>query len=224
MHILFFDIDGTLLRSGGAGQSAMEEAISTEFQIPLRQVEVDCAGRTDSAICRDFFAHFEIEHTEANLQRFQRAYFEHLPRHLSRKDGIMLPGVPELLAALHELEHVSMGLLTGNLEQGARLKLQHFGIDHYFPWGGFGDIHPDRNDVARSALASARAWHREPLDENKFWVIGDTVHDVTCGRAIGAKVIAVDTGFCDTARLKAAGPDYFFDDLSQTEAFLELLR
>jgi phosphoglycolate phosphatase-like HAD superfamily hydrolase len=206
MHVLLLDIDGTLLSSGGAGQAAMEAALEREFGA-VRPIEgIAYAGRTDHAITRDLFDYYALEQTAERRLRFQQTYFELLPQYLSRREGLILPGVLELLELLTTRDDIAVGLLTGNFRHGAGLKLRHYAIDHHFTFGGYGDEHHDRDDVAREALRQAEAKvGRDAIDE--VWVIGDTPADVRCARAIRAKVLAVATGHYTVPELEACAPD-----------------
>src|SRR5262245_61638826 len=190
-----FDIDGTLLSSGGAGKHAMYSAIASEFGVTELNDGVPFAGRTDRAIARDLFAKHDVDDCAENWNRFVRAYLAHLPQALESRPGCVLPGVHALLTALRSRSNVAMGLLTGNLRDGARTKLAHYGIDHFFEFGGFGDHHLDRNDVAREAIAVLSGRSRVPIADKDVWVIGDTPLDIRCARAVGARVLAVCTGF-----------------------------
>jgi phosphoglycolate phosphatase-like HAD superfamily hydrolase len=117
-----------------------------------------------------------------------------------------------------------MGLLTGNLREGAQIKLQHFGLERYFSFGGFGDVHPDRDDVAQSALDAARAALDGQSGDEQIWVFGDTPLDIRCARAIGARVLAVNTGVDSRDELERACPDVLLDDLSDTQQVLEIVE
>jgi phosphoglycolate phosphatase len=223
MHLFLLDIDGTLLKSGGAGQAAMEAALLAEFGATHPSQDIEYAGRTDFAITHDLFAHFGIAANAGNWSRFQQTYFRMLPDSLSGRGGLVLPGVTTLLEMLSSRADIAVGLLTGNFEQGAQLKLNHFGIAHHFSFGGFGDVHRDRDDVARMALQAARQHHaRETFD--RVWVLGDTPADIRCARAIQAEVLAVATGHFTTSDLAPHRPDVLLEDLSAPERWLpELL-
>ena len=131
----------------------------------------------------------------------------------------------ELLQQLATKEDVILGLLTGNYLGGATIKLEHFEIDHHFGFGGFGDHYFERDDVAREALAEIhQRYPEDDVQPNDIWVIGDTPADVECGRAIGANVIAVGTGFCERNDLIASSPDHFFEDFSRVGDFVKLMR
>jgi phosphoglycolate phosphatase len=226
MHICLFDIDGTLLNTGGAGQAAMEAAIREELHTDEPIHGVSYAGRTDRAIIGDIFSFYGVELTDDARARFIAAYLGHLPRVLAGRPGLILPGVAEMLAHLRHRDDVTLGLLTGNLLEGARLKLRYYGLADYFDFalGAFGDTHLDRDDVARAAWDAMRRHHpqAENLTPDRLWVIGDTPADVRCGRAIGAKVLAVATGVYSVEQLAAANPDRLVQDFADAEAVLEL--
>ena len=131
----------------------------------------------------------------------------------------MLAGVVRLLDNLAERDHVRLGLLTGNLRTAARIKLEHYGLHGRFAFGGFGDHHENRNDVAREAVEAAEC----DRSDSRFWVIGDTPLDVSCARAIGASVVAVATGLHLREELATHKPDLLLDDLSDGERILETL-
>src|SRR5438477_628544 len=151
--VLLFDIDGTLVRTGGAGKAAVEAALTQRFGVTEIRDGIPFSGRTDQAILADILRLHEFDPTPQRIAAFVEAYLEHLPAHLTRLQGQPCPGVIELLP---RLAHLHLGLLTGNVERGARHKLRHFGLSDYFRFGGFGDRHADRDDVARSALDAIR--------------------------------------------------------------------
>lgn len=210
MPTLLFDIDGTLIRTGGAGKHAMEQALRTAFGVTELRDEVPYSGRTDVAIGRDLLRVHGLAVTAENLAKLSDAYLGHLRPSLHAIGGNVLPGVTELLTRLHGRRR--MGLLTGNVRAGAERKLAHFGLWDYFPFGGFGDVHHDRDDVARAAIAALKA--HDPHAPAEVWVIGDTPLDVKCARAIGAKSVAVATGWHSLDELHATGADLVLADLS----------
>ncbi len=224
MHIFLFDIDGTLLSSGGAGKAAMEAALETEFGAPRSAGGVPFSGRTDRAITQDLFDFHEIEWTTDNWQRFLAAYLGHLPGCLARHNGKVLPGIGVLLEDLTLRDQVALGLLTGNVRDGARLKLGHYGLFDYFAFGGFGDHHMDRDDVAREAWTVICNQFDGSVDSQKIWVIGDTPLDIRCARAIGVRAVAVATGFHSIDELAAEKPDLVLQDFSDPSSFMALCR
>lgn len=223
MHVLLFDIDGTLLNTGGAGQQAMEQALAEAFGVTRPTEGISAAGRTDRAIIRDLFAFHDIEETVEIWESFQATYLKHLAQVLPQLDGRVLPGVEPLLESLAERSDVVLGLLTGNLARGAELKLRHYDLYHYFVGGGFGDEHHDRDDVARAARRVIEEHRNSDIDDDRLWVIGDTPHDVRCGRAIGARVAAVATGSFSLDELRQTQPDQLYEDLSDPRPLLEVL-
>jgi phosphoglycolate phosphatase len=223
MHVLLFDIDGTLLNTGGAGQRAMEQALQTVFGITRPTEGISAAGRTDRAITHDLFAYHGIESTPEAWHQFHQTYLEHLGEMLPRLEGQILPGVKSLLETLAAREDVVLGLLTGNLAGGAELKLRHYGLHHYFVAGGFGDEHHDRDDVARMAREVIAEHCTFDIVDDRLWVVGDTPHDVRCGRAINARVAAVATGSFTLEQLRDANPDQLYADLSDPGPLLAAL-
>ncbi len=224
MHYCLFDIDGTLIHSGGAGSAAMKMALEQEFGITAPTEGIAMAGRTDRAIVADLFEFHEISEPETSVDRFLQTYLQHLPTVLKQLDGVILPGIGQLLRSLSERDDIVLGLLTGNFREGARIKLEHFELYKHFEFGGFGDSHDDRDDVAREALDEVHKRSNGRVAMDHVWVIGDTPADVKCGRAIGAQVIAVGTGFSSMQKLESAGPDHLFEDFSDTASLVRLFE
>jgi phosphoglycolate phosphatase-like HAD superfamily hydrolase len=221
MIVCLFDIDGTLLASGGAGKAALESALTEEFGIALRDC-VPYAGRTDRAIIRDLFRIHDIPDTPENLDRILGGYLRRLPDSLRRHDGKVLPGIENLLRFLKWEGSFAVGLLTGNVRSGAQTKLGHFGLFEHFAFGGFGDLHFERDDVAREALGRVHHHVGADVAPDRIWVIGDTPLDVKCARAIGAKVAAVATGMHTVEQLQEHGPDIVLADLADPRPLLHL--
>lgn len=223
MHVFLFDIDGTLVLSGGAGKAAMEAAVRSAFGAKSGTTGIPFSGRTDRAILRDLFRRHGIHESAENAERFLAAYLDHLPACLQRHRGEVLPGVTRLLQQLHGHARVRLGLLTGNIREGARLKLGHFGLFHYFDFGGYGDSHLHRDDVAREALGELQSRHGNEVACERIWVIGDTPLDIQCARAIGARAAAVATGWHPREELAASNPDLLLTDLSDPGLLLACL-
>lgn len=213
MNVCLFDIDGTLLSSGGAGKAALEAAFTEDFGVALRH-HVPYAGRTDRAIMRDLLRLHEVDDSPENTMRLTNAYLARLPASLNTHKGRVLPGIVALLNWLSGTGRFSIGLLTGNIRAGAQVKLGHYGLYERFAFGGFGDHHFDRDDVAREAHAQIHTLLGRPVAGDRIWVIGDTPLDIRCARAIGARVVAVATGQHSVEELKAAQPDLVMSDLS----------
>jgi phosphoglycolate phosphatase len=223
MHVLLFDIDGTLLRSGGAGKLALETAFREEFGILEIAGDVPYSGRTDRAIAQDLLRLHRLADTAENWHALRDAYLKRLPTALQTVAGRVLPGVGELLTWLQGRQGTASGLLTGNIREGARIKLSHYGLYHHFPFGGFGDLHFCRDDVAREARSVLRGHVLYDVADDRVWVIGDTPLDVRCARAIGAKAVAVATGGFTVEQLAKAEPDLLFADLGDPAPLLRCL-
>ena len=193
---------------------AMEGALVEEFRIQFPFEGVFTAGRTDFGIVTEIFDRYGIEHSERQRQRFRQAYLERLPGYLQSLSGLILPGVSDLLAQLSRRDDLVLALLTGNYSEGAWIKLQHFELDHYFEFGGFGDGHADRNLVADTARETAESMLGISIVGHQCCVVGDTPADIECARAIGASVVAVATGTYTTDELLAHNPDHLFADFS----------
>lgn len=218
MRVLLFDIDGTLIRSGGAGKAAMEAGLRTAFGVPVVRDQVPYSGRTDFGIARELLTLHGVEPTDDHVHQLHRAYLGHLPAMLKRRGGEVLPGIEAALRG--ERQGAVVGLLTGNIRAGAEVKLRHFGLWDHFPFGGFADGLDDRDDVARRALAEAERHVGRPIDPADVWVIGDTPLDVKCARAIGAKAVVVQTGWHHRDELVACGPDHLLPDFTHAGELL----
>jgi len=220
MHVLLFDIDGTLIRSGGAGKAAMEEALRTEFGVREIIDGVPYSGRTDPAIAHDLLALHGLEPSPAHLAQLNSAYLRHLPAMLRQFNGVVLPGVHALLDRLSATNEVTVGLLTGNVREGARCKLTHFELWRHFPFGAFADGIHERDDIARGALSKIARHLGRDVHPQRIWVIGDTPLDVKCARAIGARAVAVATGWNSVEELQASGADFVLADLADADVLL----
>ncbi len=218
--IVLFDIDGTLIRSGGAGVRALNTAVERLYGVANALAGVTFAGRTDRAIVGDVFRAIGVEATPAEVARVRAAYIEALHVEIKRpvvEPSCVLPGVSALLQALDTMPDVRVGLLTGNFEPGAAVKLGHFDLWERFTFGAFGDDHVDRRALVPVALAGAlRAGHAIPPPD-RVVVIGDTPLDVDCAKAHGARAIAVATGPYDRATLAAAGADLVVDTFGDAD-------
>ncbi len=221
--LFLFDIDGTLLATGGAGIRALELAARETFGDGDLSV-VEIAGRTDSGIARQLLEHHGHAVTPDSVATFLDRYVFHLTRLLPLTDGRLLPGIVALLDALKGRPDCVLALLTGNLARGAELKLAHYGVWHYFEFGAYADDHHDRNELGPFAIARALETHGIDFPPGRIYVLGDTPHDIACARAIGARAVAIATGGHTRAELAAHAPDLLFDDLSDIAAVLAVLE
>lgn len=221
--IILWDIDQTLIRTGGAGSAAMDITFEEIYGVGDGFGRVEFSGRTDYAIFSDALDHCGLNKGdfEAQLRTFRAVYVGHLARLLTERDGLILPGVEQLIATLAE-RHAAQGVATGNFAEGARLKLETFGFDRVLRGGGYGDATPVRAEVVAEGARSVRQAHGVN-GASLVFVIGDTPMDVEAARANGFVCIAVATGRYNADVLRACGADHVFPDLSDVEEVLGIL-
>ncbi|HXG41971.1 MAG TPA: HAD hydrolase-like protein [Dehalococcoidia bacterium] len=217
---MLFDLDQTLLRTGGAGVLAMNRAFQEMFGIADALADIPYAGRTDPSILRDALRKHGIDGDfERIVAEFKERYVRHLERTLWETQGHVLPGIPHLLAALSSRRDVALGLATGNFREGAQLKLRRYGLDGHFRHGAYGDDAEDRAELV--ALAAHRtAQGEEPA---RVLVVGDTPLDVAAALACGFVPVGVATGYYSQDDLRQAGAALVFPDLSDWQRALSLL-
>ena len=220
--VVFWDVDGTLLTTGRAGVFALEEAVRKTCEAPVDLQQLQTAGLTDAEVAALALSAAGIEATRERVLAFLREYEAGLPERLHWRQGRVLDGVRDVLDALAQRPSVDCLLLTGNTRAGARAKLFHYGLDGYFADGAFADDAFDRPGIARRALELARVRAAEELDLERVFVVGDTVYDVRCGRAIGARTIAVG-GTTPVETLLAEEPWLALERLPNAQEFLEIL-
>jgi phosphoglycolate phosphatase len=223
--IVLFDIDGTLVRTGGAGVRAMSRAFEDVFGVADAFDGIPMAGRTDRAILESAAARTDLDASGECFHRFRARYCERLLEALPEPGHhkSVLPGVRALLDVLTPRPDVFLALLTGNCEQGARLKLEYFDLWHYFSCGAFGDDLKNRNDLFAVAMQRALECGAPDVPPRNVIVVGDTELDVACAAAAGARSVAVATGPAPSAALRRCGANAVFEDLSDTDAFLQLV-
>ncbi|MCH6554995.1 MAG: HAD family hydrolase [Chloroflexi bacterium] len=210
-RLLLFDVDNTLLWSGGAGGKAMGLAFRDLFGIDDAFGRVEFSGRTDRYILATALRQHGIDGDyEAHQGRFLERYYAHLPQTLREREGKLMPGFPALLDDLSGRPDIRLGLATGNFSRAAQLKLAHYGIDGYFSGGGFGEESEDRAVIVRRAIERLG----EGLPSAEAVVIGDTPHDISSAKANGAVAVGVATGGHSVEQLKESGADFVFQDFS----------
>ena len=222
-RLLLFDIDGTLIHSAGAGIHSLKCALNERFQIEDDLADIEIAGMTDSGIVTSILDKHKIPATNEDIAAFLDSYAHFLSFELPRRAGTLLPGVLELLEKLKTRPNVVLALLTGNISRGAQLKLEHYGVWHFFEFGAFADDHHDRNRLGGFARARAREKHGQAFEAAQIDVIGDTPRDIACGKAIGARTIAIATGTWPREKLSTHEPDFLFDDLSNVDEVIATL-
>jgi len=223
--LVLFDVDGTLLRTGGAGVRAMTRAFEAVFGQPDAFQGIPMAGRTDQAILLDALARAGGRLDGEGFSAFHRVYVEMLREEIARPwpGKGTLPGVREVLDALAARPQVALGLVTGNFAEAAAVKLAHFDLARYFPWGAFGDDAREREALVPIALQRAAAHGVPTPPRHRVFVVGDTPSDVACARAAGVRAVGVATGPYDAATIWASGADSVLADLADTRAVLEAL-
>ena len=214
-RLVLFDIDGTLIKSGRAGMRGMNAAFRHLHGRDDALDGVQLAGRTDRAIVSDVLRSLEIEPTPAAIEQLRDAYLERLAEEIRKPmpDVGVLPGVAPVLDALGAHPDTGVGLLTGNFERGAAIKLGHFGLWTRFPFGAFGDVHVDRRDLVPLAIDRAERATGVRVPAARVMVIGDTPLDIDCARAHGAVSVAVATGPFTRRHLASARPDVLLETL-----------
>lgn len=218
IRLVLFDIDGTLIATGGAGVKAFAAVARTAFGQPDGVGHLNFAGRTDRSIVREFFDRSGLPSTTENIDRFLDDYLFWLDHYLARIPGRVLPGVGAAIARLQAMDSPPVvGLLTGNIRLGAEIKLRHFGLWDAFALGAFGDDHEDRNVLAAIARDRGSQWIGGDLSGDEVLVIGDTPLDIACARAIGARCLAVATGGSPLATLQAHAPTWVATCLDEVD-------
>ena len=224
--LVLFDIDGTLVLTGGAGVRAMTRACDEIVGSSNALHGVAVAGRTDWIIRADALERMGRDLDQQLFSALRDRYVTYLREEIQVPGhGVkaVMPGIQALLDDLQARDGVYLGLLTGNFEAGARIKLEYFDLWRYFQCGAFGDDAADRNALVPFAVSRARECGVPEVAPQDILVVGDTPHDIACARAVGATPVAVATGMFTTEQLRDSGADIVFRDLSDTVAFTSLL-
>ncbi len=225
---LLFDIDGTLVDTLGAGRAALTAAMVQTYGETGPIERFDFHGRTDPSIVRELLR--AVGRTDpwidARFPQLWRTYYAQLDRELADRDGrvLLFAGVGELLDRLRADDRFLLGLVTGNMEEGARLKLRAGKIDDRFVFGAFGSDSERRADLPPIALGRAEKKFGERLRIGEAVVIGDTPEDIRCARASGARVLAVATGRHGPGELRALRPDAVLESLAETDEVMRILE
>lgn len=219
-RLILFDIDGTLLNVHGAGRIAFDRSLRHVLGPQIRPGRVDFAGRTDLHILIETLKTLGHPPPGPDLtRRIFRSYLHFLEEEMSRvPEDALCPGIPGLLDDLARVDGVRLGLLTGNAEGGALIKLRHFRIDDRFPVGAFGDASTSRTDLVELVIRRANARWSEDWDREDIWLVGDTPGDIHAARASGTHVAAVATGPFSLEALGALEPDLLFRDFGEPDA------
>jgi phosphoglycolate phosphatase len=222
MRTLLFDIDGTLLLTNGGGSGALKLAMEREFLIDSARTDIRFSGRTDRSLLAELLERNNLPTSDEHQQRLRDCYTKLFPDVLARRGGRVLPGAVELLNRLSSRSGLRCYVMTGNLHETGRRKLDHFGLLPFFERVFGGDHDHERNRLAERTVESIRRLDGESATRDLV-VIGDTPEDIRCGHAIGAQVVAVCTGHYDRDDLEAENPTSVHDDLSDVETIFDLL-
>lgn len=217
-----FDVDGTLLTTEGAAREAFALAVRQSLGVEDPLGDIAFAGRTEPLILKDILARHGVRFADGEEARFWDRAFDAMRATFQPPRGRLLPGVETLLDRIRGEPEWVAGLLTGNMTQMARIKLDRFGIHERFAFGAFGEEAADRNALA--CVAVERVARRYGVPPSRCVVIGDTEHDIACARAAGARAVAVATGSQRRAELEARGPDLMLDDLADHAAIMAWAR
>jgi HAD superfamily hydrolase (TIGR01549 family) len=217
-----FDIDGTLLSTEGAAREAFADATRIVLGVEDHLEDIGFAGRTEPLILADILRKHGRRFDAAEEARFWDTVFTRIRVRLAPPRGRVLAGVERVLDAVEREPGWRLGLLTGNMTEMARLKLRRFGLERRFGLWACGEEAEDRDALAR--LAVARVRERWGLPPERCVVVGDTIHDIACARAAGARVAAVATGIGERDGLAARAPDLLLDDLSDPGPLLAWAR
>lgn len=217
--LYLFDIDGTLLRAGGAGGRALDAVFAARYQLTEAMAGIDAGGRTDPWLVAQVFEHrLGRAAGDDEIAAVIAAYLPELERELGVGDFRVLPAVVEALDWLTGRGSVAVGIATGNVAEGARRKLDRAGLTARFAFGGYGCDSAHRPTVVARAIERGVAIAGE-CTRDRMVVVGDTVHDITAARACGIRVVAVATGTQTRAQLAAAAPDVVLDTLADLRAW-----
>lgn len=225
MKILLFDVDGTLIRAGGAGRKALNQAARKLYGKKHACSELSLAGRTDLYnFGQAYRAATGKKPTRAAVEKLHREYLKHLPYYVRaaiRNGSYHVPGgLKALLKQLSRDKRVLLGLGTGNMEQGARIKLEPSGFNAYFLFGGYGSDSFHRPVLLKKAVMRARKLAHAPFTPSDVFVIGDTPHDVCAGKKAGYKTVAVGTGFSTWKELRESKPDHLARNYKDIKTWL----
>lgn len=228
-RLVLFDIDGTLLSAGRVARDAILRSLKTSFDWAYTpdhedRGKFDFSGKTDPQIVRELVLEdVGRERFERGLPRALELYLEELERQLRPGTVVPKPGIVALLERLASDPRVTLGLLTGNLERGARLKLAPPGFNRYFPFGAFGSDSADRYELPPVAVERAHAHTGRRFAGKSVVIVGDSIHDVACGRALGVRAVAVATGITSPETLAAEKPDALFESFVDTDRAYEAI-
>lgn len=224
MSVLLFDIDGTLLLAPGLGRRHFEAALTGLCGRHVSADGVSFAGRTDRSLAREMLLRAGYTSSlERAIDEVLDAYASRVEADIQPEDVNLMPGVVELLDELEGISGLEVGVLTGNLERTSQAKLAAGALDEFFAFGAYGSDHEDRNELPVFARERAEVVLGRQVGFESLVIIGDTEHDVACGRHVGARTVGVCTGNVDRMSLELAAPDLLLEDLTDRSALRSFL-
>lgn len=222
--LILFDIDGTLISSGGAGTRALNKSFNEIFSIPDGFKGVSMAGKTDIEIMKEGMFRHNINPEDKLVKKMVNGYIYHLGKEINNNGRHLKPGIKEIINKLKNVDGFYLGLLTGNLEEGAMIKLEPFGINPYFPFGAFGSDDENRNRLLPIALKKFSDIYKINLKPEDSIVIGDTPRDVACSKPFGAFSVVVATGPYSFEKLQNSGADLVLEDLRDQKRLIDSIN
>lgn len=224
-RLVLFDIDGTLLRTDGVGTVCIVQALEEVFKVSIDTEGYQTSGKTDTQICLELMRQAGRSDDEVlnSLDAMRSLYVPLLAKEIAEAGIEVFPGVRELLDRLSGCENILVGLLTGNIERGARMKVEATGLGDYFSFGAYGDTAVERKELPQRAVNKAFVETGRTYGGKEIVILGDTPNDVECGRSLGVTSIAVATGSYTREELSKHDPDHLFEDFGDTEAVLSAI-
>ena len=216
--LLLWDLDETLISTDGAGERAFERAALSAFGVEISMSWIDYAGQTDPSIGILIQRYCNLPEDISRVEQFLEDFLGFLPEELPRGNPGVLPGAQNLTSMAIEAQGIAQGLLTGNLAAGAKIKLSYFDLWERFPFGAFADDASERELLGPIALQRATVLHETSFAPNQTVVIGDTLRDIACAQAFGARSLAVASGKCGAEELRTAGADCVVASLEDKRA------
>ena len=223
--LLLFDIDGTILSTKGAPRTAMKRVLERRFNHFNFDDSYNYSGRTDWQIVDHLLDQGKINYPR-NYESLSMIFMDFAHELEKEINNGLTPhvynGVSNLIRTLHDNSECNLGLLTGNITEGARIKLQAVKLFDYFPIGAFGDDAKNRNDLAEVAINRAQEYHDMAINKNDTWIIGDSIYDVRCAKANNLHCLAVCTGFTSRMELEKENPEFIVDNFEDTDQILDI--
>ncbi len=225
-RLVLLDIDETMISSDGAGRRAISRVLQDRYDIDPDTIKLSMSGKTDPQILTEIMseAGLDKKEIESNIPALIEEYLVHLETEIQdAKYYIVHEGILEVLTALAAMENAFLGLLTGNVERGARMKLERFQLNHHFPLGAYGSDSASRLDLPHVAKQRADQHFRTSFSPGEIVVIGDSIYDVLCAKHYGSISLAVNSGRTTREELEAQNPDHLFATLADTEAVIQAI-